>query len=67
MRLALPSLMLAFALSLHAQNQEHCNDYKGKIPPDLKGAKEFWLNVKEPLYLEDLKGLVVWLEFAEIG
>jgi hypothetical protein len=39
----------------------------GKAPPELVGGTEDWLNDKDALKLEKLKGRVVWLEFSFLG
>jgi thiol-disulfide isomerase/thioredoxin len=40
------------------------NSYLGKAPPELKSAKDQWVNAAAPLTLGALKGKVVWLEFG---
>lgn len=61
MQVQVIALLAALAL------QEDQNSYLGKAPPELQSDREHWLNVKEPLALEKLKGRVVWLEFSFLG
>ncbi|GEM_PF-2887032 len=49
------------------QDEPTQNSYLGKAPPELSGEKSDWLNSKDVLKLEKLKGRVVWLEFSFLG
>lgn len=56
--------LAALAAPQDAEEKIYSNSYKGKAPPELASEKGWWINAKEPLALEKLKGKVVWLEFS---
>lgn len=59
-------LLGAVAVALAQDDKPYYNSYKDKTPPELVSEKEHWLNAKQPLSLEKLRGRVVWLEFSFI-
>lgn len=62
------ALCAAIACSAPAQDEELSqNSYKGKAPPAIEIAKERWINAKDAIRLDKLKGRVVWLEFSFLG
>jgi hypothetical protein len=50
-----------------AQDRIFSNSYKGQAPPEIVSEAGQWLNAKEALSLEKLRGRVVWLEFGFIN
>lgn len=60
------AILLGAAAAATGQDEPYYNTYKGKAPPELVSEKDQWLNTKNPLTLEKLRGRVVWLEFSFI-
>ena len=59
--------LLILALAAFGAGQEErifSKSFKGKAPPELASEKDQWINSKEAITLESLKGKVVWLEFS---
>ena len=63
MRVTAAILLLA-GLALAQDEKIYTNSYKGKAPPELGIGKANWLNAKDAVVLEKLKGRDVWLEFS---
>lgn len=60
----LAALLVLLGLAQGQDEKIYSNSYKGKAPPELAIPKDSWLNAKDALTFEKLKGRVVYLEFG---